>query len=257
MDPPVSAPKPLADQIDDALYGGLDWTPLTGVLTGGIVGAFLLSGNIMRLRGNADLLGMWVLPRGPGLLGRLGAMKAARIEDGELWRFVSAVFLHGDLLHLGLNALALVALGRLCESIYGRTRFFWIFLLSGVFGFVLSWAGGNTLSVGASGGLFGLLGAAIVFGWRYREQLPEGPGVFFRRKLAPWVALNLLIGVFVPFIDNLGHTGGLLTGIVLGAIVGNRVVPGEQGPRWTRWAMALISLGLVGWAAFGVWGKWF
>ncbi len=74
------------------------------------------------------------------------------------------MFLHGDGLHILLNALALWALGRLCEALYGPARFLWLFLMSGICGACFSWLGGNESSVGASGGIFGLMGAAITPG---------------------------------------------------------------------------------------------
>ena len=128
--------------------------------------------------------------------------------------------------------------------------------MSGICGACFSWLGGNESSVGASGGIFGLMGASIVFGWRYRHRLPEPMSVFLRRKLAPWVVVNLVIGAVIPFIDNLGHTGGLVGGCVLAMVMGNRVIPGEESPWAARGLMAAVSLVLMGVAATAVAGKW-
>ena len=155
-----------------------------------------------------------------------------------------------------LNGVAFFALGRLCEAVYGSVRFLWLFLVAGVCGSTLSFLGGNALSVGASGGIFGLLGAAVVFGWRYRHKLPPGASDFFRMRLLPWVALNLFIGAVIPFIDNLGHTGGLIGGAVMAALIGNRVVPGEEGTARGKVWMASVSFAILAWAALGVGRQW-
>jgi rhomboid protease GluP len=126
-------------------------------------------------------------------------------------------------------------------------RFLWLFLVAGVCGSTLSYLGGNTASVGASGSVFGLMGACIVFGFRYRLVLPPHIGDLFRRRLLPWVGLNLVIGAVIPFIDNLGHVGGLLGGAGFALVVSNRVVPAEANALWSRVVMGVAS-GLVGFA---------
>lgn len=252
----MAGPVDELDQIEDAVFDHLRRPVVTTALVSVILAIHLALGVVMWGRGQAGWLGVLVLERGPNLLVRCGAMRAPKIDEGEVWRLVSCVFLHGDGLHILLNAVALWALGRLCEALYGPSRFLWLFLLSGICGACFSWLGGNLSSVGASGGIFGLMGASIVFGWRYRHRLPEPMSVFLRRKLAPWVVLNLLIGAVIPFIDNLGHTGGLIGGCVLAMIIGNRVVPGEESPPWRRAGMALLSLALMGVAAAAVAQKW-
>lgn len=211
-----------------------------------------LGGLMMARRGAGPLLAL-AGERPTRLLVRAGAMRGARVDLGELWRLISCIFLHGDGLHLLLNMLALWALGRLCEALYGPQRFLGLFLLSGLCGASFSWLGGNLNSVGASGGIFGLLGAGFIFGWRYRERLPEPMSVFLRRRLAPWIAINLLIGFLIPFIDNLGHIGGLVGGSILAMTMGNAIIPGEQSPRWLQVMGTLGSLSLLAYALWGVW----
>ena len=186
-------------------------------------------------------------------------MWAEGLDSGELWRLVSAAWLHGGWLHMGLNALALVAVGRVVEAIYGRTRMLWLFLLSAMVGAAASGVSGTLVSVGASGGVFGLMAAAVVFGWRHPDALPEAPSRFFRWKLLPWLVGNLVLGFIPPLnqiIDNAAHIGGLVAGAALASIVGNRLVPAERGAAWTRVLMALGIGGLVGLALWGVAGKW-
>ena len=239
-----------------ALQAGFARHPATRLLLASILVAHIAVGLVMLSRGRFTWIGVVVAPRGPRLLSRCGAMNGELLDAGELWRTVSMIFLHGDGTHIFLNGIALFALGRLCEAVYGSVRFTWLFLLSGVGGGIFSWLGGNDLSVGASGGIFGLLGAAFIFGWRHRADLPEPTGAFFRKNLAPWIALNLFIGIVVPFIDNLGHTGGLVTGGILALVLGNRVVPGQDTGPLAKGGMVLGILFLVGVAAIGVGGKW-
>ena len=169
---------------------------------------------------------------------------------------MSSVFLHGDGIHITLNMIALFALGRMCEAVYGPVRFLWLFLLSGIAGETLSWVGGNPMSVGASGGIFGLMGAAIIFGWKNSSGLPDHTSRFFRYKLIPWVIFNLGLGLVVPVIDNLGHLGGLVGGTVLAMTLGNRIVtdsPVSQGA--LRW-MLLLSLVVLVTTVVCVAGQW-
>jgi len=245
------------DHIEDAVFDNLRRPIVTIALTATMLGIHLWIGAIMWMRGWVGPLGALALPRPTKLLTRWGAMRDLKLDAGELWRLVSCVFLHGDGLHMLLNGLALVALGRLCEALYGPARFLWLFLLSGVCGAGFSWLGGNTTSVGASGGIFGLMGAAMIFGWRYRARLPEPMSHFLRRSLLPWVILNLAIGLFIPFIDNLGHVGGLVGGTVAAMVIGNRVIPGEQSHPAIRGAMAVGSALLLLAAARGVAARWY
>jgi rhomboid protease GluP len=218
--------------------------------------AHLLAGVLTYAVGQANLAGVIVASRPTGVLVKLGAMYATEVSAGEKWRLVSCLFLHGDGMHLLLNGIALYGLGRLCESVYGSTRFLWLFLVAGLCGSTLSWLGGTVGSVGASGSIFGLMGACIVFGWRYKFVLPPHIGNMFRKKLLPWVFLNLAIGVFVPFIDNLGHVGGLIGGVVMAMILSNRVVPSEPNLLSSRISMGVASGFLMVGALVGLLLSW-
>ena len=268
---PRDKETPLQRVTGDALEDGLDRPWLTGVLLTVVVGVHLALGARMWSSGR-PLWEALLWPRGKRLLTRAGALNVTRItEHFELWRLTSATFLHGDALHLALNGVALFFLGRLCESIYGPIRALFLFVCTGTIGFAFSWLyredGGlaaDQVSVGASGAIFGMLGAGIVFGWKYRDALPEGQGTFFRRNLAPWVLLNLLAGVVInrlpwmeaPIVDNLAHLGGLLAGTILAMTLGNRVVPGEQGGPVPRALMAVFCGICLSWSAWGVFSKW-
>lgn len=188
-----------------------------------------------------------------------GARSLPLIEDGELWRLLSCVFLHGDLLHLSVNVLALYALGRVCEALFGPLRVLAIFVLSGVGGSLLSHWGGVELSVGASGAVFGLLGCVLGAWIRNRRSLPRSLRGVMGRGLLPWVALNLFLGLaltpggwveqalgFTPFkLDHLAHVGGLITGLLMGTALRSAVLPWAPPSRLADRAMgAVVVLGV-------------
>jgi membrane associated rhomboid family serine protease len=180
-----------------------------------------------------------------------GANDVPSVAAGEWWRLCSAVFLHADLLHLALNMLALFGLGRLCEAVYGPSRFLALFVLTGIAGSLLSFAGRApfveggevaALSVGASGAVFGLMGAGVVYGRRFRRALPGSVRQVFWKGLMPWIVLNIFIGITVPRIDNLGHMGGLFSGAALAMLLGSPIIPGAEG---SRRRAALLTFGVT------------
>jgi membrane associated rhomboid family serine protease len=98
------------------------------------------------------------------------------------------------------------------------------------------------------------MGAAIVFGFRFQKELPPLAGELFRKRLLPWVGLNLFIGAVVPFIDNLGHVGGLIGGSVLALFLRNRVIPRKEGTLAGTIATGVIGGGLLLVGILGVFG---
>lgn len=238
--------------VDVALTSSLRARAITWpALLGAIVLVHL--GVAWRMVGNGrDPLIALVGNRGPKLLVKVGALTDQTLPDGEPWRLVTALFLHGDGLHLLLNGMALAGLGSLCEAVFGPERLLWMFVLCGLAGGLCSSLGGVDVSVGASGALFGWMGAALSFGWRYRSALPLDVAAMFRRQLLPWAVVNVVIGFIIPFLDWRAHLGGLVAGLVLGATLGNRVVPGaESRPAW-RWAQVALSLAVVAWAGLSL-----
>ncbi|GAB4506027.1 MAG: hypothetical protein Kow00123_01650 [Anaerolineales bacterium] len=149
------------------------------------------------------------------VLVRFGAKVNGRIAAGEYWRFLTPIFIHIGLLHLAFNVYALYALGTEVERLFGSAPFVVLYLLSGFAGVVASFAFNNHLSAGASGAIFGLVGALGYFFARYRNLL----GHAGRRQLINIVlvaAYNLAFGFLYPGVDNHGHLGGLLAGVALG-----------------------------------------
>jgi rhomboid protease GluP len=147
-----------------------------------------------------------------------GAQVNSLIFGGDYWRLLSAIFLHGGLMHLAFNGWALFSVGRDMESLLGSGWFTAIYLLAGLAGNVAYYLlGPNVPSLGASGAIFGLIGAEAAF-LRNRPLL----GRFGRQRLgnlAMMIGINLVFGFTVPGINNIAHLGGLLVGFGLGWVM--------------------------------------
>jgi rhomboid protease GluP len=234
------------DEVSERFYDGLSWFP--PATTGLVAVCVLVYGLSVCFEGLAGL--PWPLlawgPRQPEVLLLLGARQDLAIAS-QPWRLLSCAWLHGGPLHLLLNGLALYGLGRICETLYGPVRLLTLFLVSALTGSLLSWLGGVPLSVGASGAVFGLLGAGMVFGLRHRRDLPRELQKVLGWSLAPWIALNLAIGLLPMLpIDNWAHLGGLGGGLLVAAVLGDKVVGEPPSPRAT-WALGLLCAPLLLW----------
>ncbi len=147
-----------------------------------------------------------------------GAKANAAIKAGEYWRLLTPIFLHIGVLHLIFNQYALSIFGREMETIFGTARFAAIYLLSGLFGSLASFAFNPVISAGASGAIFGIIGAMAAFFLRNRQTLGQ-MGRDQLRSLLVLIGFNLFLGTAVSGIDNWGHIGGLISGIVLGLLL--------------------------------------
>ena len=150
----------------------------------------------------------------PQALIRAGALSRDAVLAGEWWRLVTAVFLHGSVDHIIGNAVALFILGMVCEHAFGRVQFALLFVTSGIAGSLLSMLTSAGPSVGASGAIFGLQGAAIVLFRRHRERLL----VRDRRiglVLLAWGLYTIVQGVLTLYVDNGAHVGGFIGGALL------------------------------------------
>ena len=145
---------------------------------------------------------------------RLGAKAPYIIFDHQWWRLVTAMFLHADILHIGMNMWCLVDLGPQVESLFSTTKFTVLYLVTGVAGFLLSlWWAPMGMSVGASGAIMGLIG--ILIGASYHHgQL----GKDIRSSLWKWVLYIAIFGIFFAA-DNAAHFGGLASGLALGYLI--------------------------------------
>ncbi len=150
-----------------------------------------------------------------------GANFGPATQDGQWWRLVSALFLHFGLIHLALNMWALWDVGRLMEQLLGRWRFALLYLGSGVLGNLLSLVvqGNVAVSGGASGAIFSLYGALLVFLWRERRQVDRSEFRWFFGAAVVFTVFALVMGQLVPGIDNAAHMGGLIAGATFAGVL--------------------------------------
>jgi rhomboid protease GluP len=172
-----------------------------------------LTGLIFLLQlGSVALFGYANMGAQMDLLMALGARINGLIREGQLWRFITPVLLHASVPHILFNMYALVAFGAGLERHFGHMRFLTLYVLGGFAGNVLSFLLSDGFSVGASTAVFGLVGAEAVFLYQNRALLGNQFGRAIGNVLFI-VAVNLALGL-TPGIDNWGHVGGLLGGLV-------------------------------------------
>jgi rhomboid protease GluP len=161
--------------------------------------------------------------------------------QGEWWRLLTNTFVHGGLIHIAFNMWCLWNLGQLCESLYGRFTYAAIYLTCGLGASLLSvWWHPFTPSVGASGAIFGLAGALLAALKLGEFSVPRAALSGTLRSLVAFVGYNLFFGFVLPNVDNAAHIGGLITGLIVGAIVA--VIAPRQDQSQQR---ALIFLALL------------
>ena len=146
-----------------------------------------------------------------------GANYGPLVKSGEIYRLITCMFLHGGIIHLGLNMYSLFVIGPRVEDFFGKWKFLLIYFISGISASLLSIGlNVNVISVGASGAIFGLFGALLYFGYSYRGYI----GALVRSQIVPIVMYNLIMGFFIPGIDMWGHVGGLIGGIIAANMLG-------------------------------------
>ena len=143
-----------------------------------------------------------------------GAKVNELILMGEIWRFLTSMFIHIGFLHLAFNLYALWALGTFTEELLGRARFLLIYLISGVGGGIMSFLFSPGISAGASGAIFGLLGALLIYTIKHPELWKSGLGL----NLIIVIAINFGLGFLQPQIDIYAHLGGFFSGISIGLL---------------------------------------
>ena len=137
---------------------------------------------------------------------KLGVTGTVPIFSYELWWTpITAIYLHGGLLHIFFNMMWVRQLGPVVEDLFGPFRLFAIFTVAGITGFLASTLAGHELTLGASGSIFGLLAAAIAYGRRAGAQL-------FTRQFLQWAGLLFVMGFVMPGVDNWAHGGGFIGG---------------------------------------------
>ena len=180
------------------------------------------------------------------LLGGSGSVPV--FEYGRFWTLLAANYLHGGLLHIFFNMLALRQIGPLVISEFGASRTFIIYTLGGVFGYLVSCLAGVGFTIGASAAVCSLIGALYYFG----KSRGGRYGTAVTREVTGWLVSLALFGLLVPEINNWAHGGGVVGGIVLAKLVGYRERSAER--RWHRAAallLVVVTAGVLAWACLG------
>lgn len=163
-----------------------------------------------------------------------GSNASQRTLSGEWWRLATSMFLHGGILHIAFNMFVLLQVGGLVERLFGSARFALLYLMAGVSGSLasVSWAflqDRVVNSVGASGAIFGVIGALLAF---IRQPDSGVPGTIvrdLRGSLSGFLLFNIIAGLIYPYTDNAAHLGGLAGGYVAGWLLARSLPePGEQ-----------------------------
>ena len=188
---------------------------------------FLLINVLIRLT-NMDELAVITL---------LGAKDNALIATGDYWRLITPIFLHSELLHLFFNCYALLIWGPMVERLYGRLKFVLLYIIAGMVGCLASYVFSANPSIGASGAIFGLLGALLYFRQRWKDAFKR----FFGPSLFIIIGFNLFYGFTSSGIDNWGHIGGLVGGFLAGNALG---LYKENKARFDKVIFALVIVAL-------------
>jgi len=198
-----------------------------------------------------DLAGMFQMrdplsflgPSGNSVL-ILGATGTYPLQLGRWWTLITAIYLHGSILHIIFNLLWIRQIGPMVEDLFGTSRLIIIFTVSGILGFILSTMQGTPLTIGASGSIFGLLGALIYYG--------RARGGMFRAVIYPqimtWAVVLFIYGFLAPRVDNFAHLGGFIGGYLAANLFGYEERKPENLTHKTLAALSIV-LTIV---AFGI-----
>jgi rhomboid protease GluP len=179
---------------------------------------------------------------------RLGESIPLPYIIGQPWRLITAIFLHGGLLHIGFNMFVLMDIGPTVEEMYGSARYLFLYIATGVAGYLISSSMGH-LSVGASGSLLGLMGVLLAATTGKRSLEAQA----MRARLIRWLIYIAVFGLMRSGTDNAAHLGGLAAGYLLGRVMADRQ-PADMAERkradllgWVAGTAVFVSFGLMVW----------
>jgi rhomboid protease GluP len=176
----------------------------------------------------------------------LGASGSVPVGLGRFWTLISASYLHGGLLHIFFNMMALRQIGPWVSYEFGPSRMFIIYTLSGVSGYLASCLAGVPFTIGASASVCGLIGALFFFG----KSRGGSYGVAVSREVGGWLISLVLFGLVMPGINNWAHGGGIVGGVVLGKLLGYRERCAETAVhRLLALLCMLATVVILAWAA--------
>ncbi|WP_291635848.1 rhomboid family intramembrane serine protease [Clostridium sp.] len=148
----------------------------------------------------------------------LGAKVNNLIAEGQYYRLISCMFLHGGIVHLGVNMYSLYIIGPMVERVYGKAKYIAVYFIAGICASIFSYIFSTSVSIGASGAIFGLLGAVLVYAIKSKGKTGNG----FIKNILSVIFINIFIGVTIPGIDNFAHLGGLLGGMIISFLISFR-----------------------------------
>ena len=168
----------------------------------------------------------------------LGAVNGTLVRNGQIYRLITSMFMHGSIWHLLCNMYSLYVIGCATENYFGKKKFLLIYLVSGIIGSMFSCIFNTGWSLGASGAIFGLMGALCYFGYYYRLYM----GKALYSEIIPVIVLNLALSIIVSNIDFYAHIGGLIGGvfITMGLGVKNKTDKQSSINGWITFAILFI-----------------
>jgi len=168
----------------------------------------------------------------------MGALFAPyMVLDGQWWRLLTAMFLHGGMTHVLMNMFSLYLIGRGAEAYFSKSAYLSIYLFSGFLGsFASLLMHDESIGLGASGAIFGLFGALAGFFLAYKEQIQDHSKAFMK-QFGIIIGINLIIGLAIPQVDVSAHIGGLVIGFIGGFMLSKK-------PQWL-WVYSLVMLALM------------
>jgi rhomboid protease GluP len=197
------------------------------------------------------LAGAGFLSLQPAVHVRWGSNFGPLTADGQWWRLLTGAFVHFGLVHLALNMWVLWDVGRIAERLFGAAAFLAIYLVAAVVGALASVAWNPWVnSAGASGAIFGLIGALTVYMADRSHGVPFAVMRAHRNSMVAFAAYSILFGLVASGVDNAAHLGGLGAGALLGWLLGRPLLPQPERRSATRWALAfaaaIVAAGALG-----------
>lgn len=227
-----------------------DWDapiPATWILVGVLVVVHIASGAAAWSTHHANAWFSWIGER-PERVRILAGGQFHPVIAAQPWRLLTSGMLHVSALHLLINGVALVTLGRLAEPLVGAIRMLATFFLGVAGGSLASHAATLVQSDGASAGAFAILAALVHFGYRHRDQLDDEDARLLGPILGGLLAANLVLGLLIPPLDAIGHLGGAIVGAGLGGLW----VVGKAERGWWVVVAASIVILLGGWTSVAI-----
>jgi membrane associated rhomboid family serine protease len=189
------------------------------------------------------LFGGGLIVANPTAMIRFGTNFTPLTISGQWWRLLTSVFLHFGSLHIAVNMYALYVNGQLAERIYGSVRYLFIYLVAGLTASLVSVLWHPLVNAaGASGAIFGVIGALLAFFVKREGGVPASVIKAQRRSAIVFIIFNLLFGASIRGIDNAAHLGGLMTGFALGYLLSRPLTPDRDQRPWTRQWVATLGV---------------